>query len=867
MCYCLSGLSPILVRVSVLDQHYRELGTCLVIIDRASDLVLECFGELPFPVPDGLKGRDWRDALTIPPDSTAVISQAIAAGVGAALPPVIVGAGADGDFLMTGLLSPQRWCGTNAMQLHLRPLDTPWGLAVEDDIATDDIVAVLGVDRLEFSPTWGVPETEGLMTELRFGLQQILREEDWLGLPEGSTLPVVLRALEPEAALDVSRALSSHLHQVLARSGGGAQYARACIGLSQRLHGQTGLSALVAANAALLQAQSGSDERIRFSSPWDPLGLAARSLNATGAFQDAARNAEHRRYLNQLIALPESPRRLADYAASALLLTVEQPGLTGAVLLQARHNNSLDCIGAVIRNDEHVESVPAEKLPRAVQAELRQWDLAALDAGGASSPDGFVMLPLRSTGQTRGALLLLEEAPGLGFRPGVAALQQIATVLGQAVGASAPELEHAAVPVPQPRKMEKGIEGYVLDNMEGAIDQAVFLAGVDMPVAIVGERGTGKMYVAQVIHTEAGSAADKLVRLDCRSFRNRSEAWSRISAELEQGEGRTLVFKSPHLLHLETQARLARQLASRTSSDEKGSRYLAHNRYVALFPMPLSELVKRGELDERLASVFAGYPILVPPLRERPRAVLRWAHKILEQESSQVDRRVSGFTPDAEQALLQHDWPGNISDMRNLVREALARTDNEWITPVDLGLFVGITADGQAAQSAQKPFLARDPDMPENEMAYAPSSQEELRLALGQALAVSLETDTLRPLGAWLDDEIIEAALDRCGGNSRGAAEYLQTRNRNIGRWLPRVKARENERNISLLWQESRRLVREWVLESAPPELAPQQLAQDMLMSLVLQQCGDLSVTDRARIMGVSTPTYQKRVKQLLEQV
>ena len=118
-----------------------------------------------------------------------------------------------------------------------------------------------------------------------------------------------------------------------------------------------------------------------------------------------------------------------------------------------------------------------------------------------------------------------------------------------------------------------------------------------------------------------------------------------------------------------------------------------------------------------------------------------------------------------------------------------------------------------------------------------------------------------------MDDEIIEAALDRCGGNSRGAAEYLQTRNRNIGRWLPRVKARENERNISLLWQESRRLVREWVLESAPPELAPQQLAQDMLMSLVLQQCGDLSVTDRARIMGVSTPTYQKRVKQLLEQV
>ena len=849
----------------MLDEHYRDLGACLVIIDRESQLVRECFGDLPFSVCDGVKGRDWHDALAIPADSTAVISQSIAAGIAAALPPIIVGAGADGDFLMGGMIMPQRWRGTDAVVLLLRPLTTPWGLRTEADIAEEDIVAMLGVDRLEFSPAWGVPETESLMMELRSGLQQILRDEDWLGLPEGSSIPVVLRGLEPEAALDVSRALSSHLHQFLAGCTGGAQYARACIGLSQRLQGQTALSTLVAANAALLQAQAGSNERIRYASPWDPLGQAARSLNATGAFRDALQDAGQRRYLQALVSLPETPRRLTDYAKSVLELTLQQPGLAAAAILQVDHSGELVCVSAAVTGKSKAEPVVIAHLPRALQSVLRDLDVVSLDSPQVPAIYPVIPLPLRVSGRLQGALALQVDEETCAFQPGPAALQQMATVIALAGQLPGPTAGNVAVHAPVSRQMEKGIDGYVLDNMEGAIDQAVFLAQVEMPVAVVGERGTGKMYVAQVIHTEAGGTAQTMVRLDCGAFRSRNEAWTRICKELDQGDRRTVVFKSPQLLHLETQSRLARMLASRTASDDKGSHYLARNRYVALFPAGLQQLVSRGELDERLASVFAGYPIVVPPLRERPRAVLRWAHKILDQESTLADRRVSGFTADAEQALLQHSWSGNISEMRSVITAALERTEKEWITPVDLGLFIGISADGKAVPTTDRPFLVLHDEETAGEAHYAPSAQEELRLALGQALAVSLETDTLHPLGAWLDDEIIEAALARSGGDTRGAAEYLQTRNRNIGRWMSRVIEREPEREASLLWQESRRLVREWVLGSAPPEIAPQLLAQDMLMSLVLQQCGQLSVVDRAKVMGVSTPTYQKRVKHLLQ--
>ena len=867
LCYCAGGISPILLPVTAIDQHYKDIDTCLVVIDRASQLVLACYGELPFEARDGLVDRDWRDALAVPADSSPVISQALLAGIAAALPPIIIGADAEGDFLMGGMLVPQLWRGNDAALMFLRRLRTPWGLQAEQDIGPEDIVAVLGVDRLEFSPAWGMAESEGLMTELRVGLQQIVRESDWLGLPEGSTVAVVLRGLGPEEALDVSRALSSHLHQFLAGCSGGAQYARACIGLSQRLEGQTALSALVAANGALLQAQAGSEERIRFSSPWDPLAQAARALGATGVFLDAPQADRQRQFLSALIDLPLQPRRPAEYAASVLALTLEYNDAGGAALYQCSHDGQLECLNAALCVDGRLEPATETQLPRPVQNLMRQLDLSRLEAGDLSPPSGVSTYNLRANGQIQGLLLLLRPPVDPVFVPSIAALQHIATAIAQ--GRSTAQVAGKSGPqAPAPREMEKGIQGYVLDNMEGAIDQAVFLAKVNMPVAVVGERGTGKYYVAQVIHTEAAASPQGLVRLDCGEFRTRNEAWTRISRELQQGENRTLVFKSLQMLHLETQARLARHLATRTTSDGGGTHYLAPNRYVALFPAQLSALVSRGELDPKLASVFGGYPILVPPLRERPRAVLRWAHKILEQESTQQDRRVSGFTPDAERALLQHSWPGNISEMRTLIRAALERTDKEWVTPVDLGLFVGISEDGQSSQALEpRPFLAVQDEEKTGDADYAPSLQEELRLALGQALAVSLETEVLRPLGAWLDDEVIIAALERSGGDGRGAAEFLQTRNRNIGRWMPKVLEREAERESSLLWQESRRLVQQWVTESTPPEVAPQQIAQEMLLSLVLQQCDEISVADRARIMGVSTPTYQKRVRQLLEDV
>ena len=185
---------------------------------------------------------------------------------------------------------------------------------------------------------------------------------------------------------------------------------------------------------------------------------------------------------------------------------------------------------------------------------------------------------------------------------------------------------------------------------------------------------------------------------------------------------------------------------------------------------------------------------------------------------------------------------------------------------MDLGIFVGISADGLASHQPQKPFLEAMQAEPSEQQEHTPSALEELQTSLGQALAAVLETGVVRPLGAWLDDEIVLATGERYSGDARAVAEFLQTRSRNIGRWMPKIQEREQERSGSLLWQETRELVQKWIMSTPPLDMPPQQFAQEILLALVLQQCNEISVADRARIMGVSTPTYQKRLKQIAQE-
>ncbi len=410
-----------------------------------------------------------------------------------------------------------------------------------------------------------------------------------------------------------------------------------------------------------------------------------------------------------------------------------------------------------------------------------------------------------------------------------------------------------------------GIEGYVLDNMEGAVDQASFLAKLDIPIAIIGPHGTGKMYVARVVHQESGRTPGMIVQIDCRAFRNRDDAIRRLQKELAHSEGKTLVFKSPHLMSAEAQVKLARQIATRTLADVTPARYLPDVKLVALFPDSLEQLMLRAGLSQKLASVFAGFPINVPPIKDRKQAVLRWADKILGQESTKRNLTIQGFTADAEQAMLAHEWLGNISEMRQrivLALEAAASANREWITPVDLGIFQDRSGGDHAQPAIPESFLSSMDKISTTQDNYTPTALEQLDAALGEAVYSNVGATTPVPLGAWLADDLVVAAKQRFRGSLRSTAEFLHTNPRNITRWMVKIDQREQARNSCLSWRDSHRLAGEWIRAMPLAGESPLETAQTMLLSHLEKLSDTLRVATRAKIMGMSTPTYQKKLRE-----
>ena len=841
-------------------------GAAVLYVDRDSEKICFCNSgavSMLARTADDIADQPWWGVLGVSQAAGQPLAQAVRHGSRGALSPLLLRPPGVGEMVAGGYLFTQQHEGREVVVLLLFKLAGGDDPLFSSPLQAGDVVAVLGLDQTGQDGASDSGDLARRMIDIRFGLQQIVPGKGDVGLPVGAAIPVALRATTVEQGQDISRALLSHLAPSL-------DGARVRIGLAQCGTDESPLASLTAANNALLRLQRvTAGELIATAQEGDEQLVGASSASADGIFAQQPGARGSRGYLAQVAGLMADPQHGEDYIAALLAITLEQVDVSSVAMYRRSFDGDYDFVQGVVSGEAGSAAVLEKQLPRPMRQLVRKLDseqLAGAERIGSQKASA-VAFPLKLSGRVLGYMVLHyreTRAPGgVRFYPDAASLHHLAIEISGLAdwrqAKQAPSEPQAAAP----RPLEDRIDGYVGDNMEGAIDQAVFLSRLDVPVAVIGPRGTGKLYVAKVIHQETGAAPDKLVAIDCREFRGRKDALNRIARELERSRGKTLVFKSPHLMNQDAQLKLAKQISTRILADTSPPRYLPTARIVALFPDNLEHLVRFGGLNDRLASVFAAYPIRVPPIKDRKRAVLRWAHKILAQEAVRRDRKLTGFTPDAEEAMLQHDWPGNISEMRQCIVSALDKTDKEWITPVDLGLFKGLSPAGRAGPSTKRAYLQVLVDTPEEEDTYTPTTLEELSVALGEALHSLLELDVVKPLGAWLDDEVILAVCERYRDNMRAAADFLHTKPRNIGRWMPKVLARESERSSSSLWQTPHRLVRQWIREAAAMDEPPQDMVQRVLLSHVLRQCEGISVADRAGIMGVSVPTYQKRLQDI----
>ena len=222
-------------------------------------------------------------------------------------------------------------------------------------------------------------------------------------------------------------------------------------------------------------------------------------------------------------------------------------------------------------------------------------------------------------------------------------------------------------------------------------------------VLIQGESGTGKELVATSIHYKSPRANKPFVVVNCAAipkelveselFGYESGAFTGAARQgkmgkFEMAEGGTLFFDEIGELDLTAQVKLLRFLETR-EFERIGSTKPPRKievRMLAATNKRLIDFVNDGSFRLDLYHRLNVMSIVVPPLRERQTDILKLAKHFVHHNNRQFSKRVCGFTPEAEQALLSYRWPGNVRELKNIMERAVFLCDREIIARCDLAI-------------------------------------------------------------------------------------------------------------------------------------------------------------------------------------
>lgn len=227
------------------------------------------------------------------------------------------------------------------------------------------------------------------------------------------------------------------------------------------------------------------------------------------------------------------------------------------------------------------------------------------------------------------------------------------------------------------------------------VKQAVATAAeVDSAVLISGETGTGKELVAKAVHESRPDQRGVFVKVDCGSLSNaliESElfghekgAFTDASQDkkglVEIAGGGTLFLDEIGNLPMDLQPKLLRLIEESTFRRVGGIKDISVNiRIIAATNADLIECIDNSTFREDLYYRLNVIPIPLPPLRDRGDDILALADHFLRQFAIELKRPAKAFTKDGLKRLQDHDWDGNIRELRNTIEREVIFNKNEWV--------------------------------------------------------------------------------------------------------------------------------------------------------------------------------------------
>lgn len=251
------------------------------------------------------------------------------------------------------------------------------------------------------------------------------------------------------------------------------------------------------------------------------------------------------------------------------------------------------------------------------------------------------------------------------------------------------------------------------------LDMVRKVATTKSTVLILGESGSGKDLLAQLLHFLSPSRHEALVKIDCTSLPAElieselfgyekgafTGAYQSKPGRLELAGQGTLVLDEIAALSLPLQAKLLRVIEEKSFERLGGhSPIRIEARLVALTNVDLQQAVARRQFRDDLYYRLFVLPLEVPPLRERRGDILPLAEHLLAILGGERRLRLA---PALQAALAAYAWPGNVRELRNALSRAVI-----WAEGEELGLaeFPSQLAAAPAAEAAPRSLQELEKD-------------------------------------------------------------------------------------------------------------------------------------------------------------
>jgi DNA-binding NtrC family response regulator len=233
------------------------------------------------------------------------------------------------------------------------------------------------------------------------------------------------------------------------------------------------------------------------------------------------------------------------------------------------------------------------------------------------------------------------------------------------------------------------------------------VAPTDAGVLFLGDKGTGRRALARGLHALSQRREAPVVVLDCGSGDEasvRGRLFGGVGGApgaLAQAEGGTLVLASVGCLPVVLQEAVWSVLQNREFIDGNGKRMRTNVRIVATAEPDIQAALAAGRFNEDLFRRLGLVTVNLPALRERRQDILMLALHFMRAELG-AEADLPPVYPDARGALEHYGWPGNVSELKVVMRHALAHLEDGNLTRGSLppAIVQSLSRDHSSRQTA-----------------------------------------------------------------------------------------------------------------------------------------------------------------------